>query len=186
MYNYIFTDGACIKNGKPNVKASFAAIVGDVVVKGFVSNKELKIENDVIIETDKIINPSNNRAELYGIIFGFIYMLNLLDKNRNIIELSVEIVKDGDIPPLDDLYDFNILYSDSLITVNTINKWYNNREKNNTLSEFKNLDLLNIMMYLYRKIDNIKSMHVRSHKKNTNSIYIMNNLVDKYASSLLG
>lgn len=142
---YIFTDGACINNGKCNSKASFSVYVENNIIIGLV--KEFEYEYNILTNelncNEKLIRPSNNRAELLAIIYGLIYIIH--KKNENIE-----------------------LYSDSLISIKTINEWYENRKKKNTLHEFKNLDLISIIMKIIEiiKINNIiQCKHIRSHSK---------------------
>jgi ribonuclease HI len=127
-------------------------------------NNELQINENVPIQ------PSNNRGELLAIIHAMLLIHSSTITNC-------------------------ILYSDSLICINTINTWYDNRKKKNTLDKFKNLDLLNIMMNLkYKIIDkkiNVSYVHVRSHQKqpkDTDESFIIwkgNNEVDLLANSAL-
>lgn len=162
----IFTDGACRNNGKNNSRASFAVYVGNKIIRGIVKPYIYSISdnNDLHIIENQQINPSNNRGELLAIIYGLLYILNNTDKEY-------------------------ILYSDSLICINTINIWYFNREKKGTINEFKNLDLIQIIMDLIKKIKQsdkkINCLYVRGHQKNKDIIYIGNNIADKYASEIL-
>lgn len=171
MSVYIFTDGSCKKNGNIEAKASFAVYVDSVIIRGIVEAKEYTLNNNKLMTIDNIINPSNNRGELLAIIHGLLYILN------------------------NDISKTYILYSDSLISVNTINIWYKNREKNGTVSKFKNLDLIEIVMILIKQINattKLTCVYVRAHQKiNKNmsedekKICIGNNIVDYYANNLL-
>jgi len=150
---YIFTDGGCTKNGKKNAKASFGVYINNMVYTGYVmpyeyklSKTDMSIDRNITCTNTKYILPSNNRGELLGIIYGLLYLINNY-------KISIEYT----------------LYSDSLISINTINKWYNNREKKNTLHMFKNIDLVTIMMILYRHCKtlgiNITCKHILAHTK---------------------
>jgi ribonuclease HI len=145
----IYTDGAASNNGKVNVVASFSAIVFEKIIRGYVMPYNYELVN--IENTYKLINndiktmPSNNRGELLGITYA---LLELLNREPQDIKL----------------------YSDSLISVNTINLWYSKRKEDNTLNVLKNLDLLDIIMDLINILKqrkfNISFIHINSHQKN--------------------
>jgi ribonuclease HI len=170
----LFTDGACINNGKASAKASFAVYIDNKIIRGYVEPYEYELSStNELVCTNKNIIPSNNRGELLGIIYGFKYIYNLEQLNPSLPKKEY------------------ILYSDSQICIKTINEWYKNREKKGTLHEFKNLDLITIMMILYKKI-NIICIHTKAHtqlklcKTDTEKlIWNGNNIVDKYASEIL-
>lgn len=165
---FIFTDGACTGNGKKTAKASWVVYIHNkLIIRGMVQPYEYFLSDDTLMVNEKHVNPTNNRGELLAIIFALSY-INKYGKGEN-----------------------SIIYSDSLITVNTINVWYNNRKKNNTLHEFKNLDLINIIMSLYDE-SIVKCHHVMAHRKFNESfdedetvIWNGNNIADKYATHLL-
>lgn len=166
----VFTDGGCIGNGKANAKASYAVYIGDMIVRGSVMPYEYTYTCNGLICTNKTISPSNNRGELLSLIRAFIEILK-----RDETEY--------------------IVYSDSQICVKTINEWYPNRLRKGTVHEFKNLDLVEIMMLLYNKIKTEKQIsivHTRGHQKISNGmsdyqkkIINGNDIVDRYASSVL-
>jgi ribonuclease HI len=194
----IYSDGGCINNGQKNAKAAFSSLINNTVITGYVLPYEyLLCDNELHVNKNVYINPSNNRAELLGIIHVFLYIIKLndsqIDDNQNNNDNNnVNKDKKNDNGQSGDEY---VLYSDSLICVKTINEWYNNREKKNTLHEFKNLDLINIVMLLYRKINALSCLickHTNSHKKCLptfteieKKIWYGNYLVDKYANELL-
>lgn len=166
MKLYIFTDGGCTKNGKVNARAAYAMLIHEQIYTGYVLPYKYLLDDNNVLRFDKSVSiaPSNNRGELLGIIMGMLMM------------------KQGEY----------ILYTDSMISVKTINEWYIKREKNNTLHEFKNIDLLTIMMKLYRQHSNITCVHIRGHTKCLSSftkaeknIWYGNYLVDKYVNLLL-
>lgn len=145
---YIFTDGGCTKNGMENAKASFSVYFNDHIYTGYVLPYEYELSETYALTINKnnYITPSNNRGELLGIIYGLLY-------------LSKHYTTDTKY----------VLYSDSLISINTINKWYAARERKNNTYIFKNIDLVTIMMILYRyckslNID-IECIHTRGHTK---------------------
>lgn len=171
----VFTDGGCIKNGKKNAKASYAVYMNNTIIRGHVMPYEYVYDGKLICNTTEV-TPSNNRGELLALIHAFI---EILKECKNSIDKSNDYV----------------VYSDSQICVKTINEWYPNRLKKGAIHEFKNLDLIKILMDLFnhiKSICNIKVEHTRSHQKihtdttlEQKKIIGGNNIVDKYASELL-
>lgn len=168
---FVFTDGGCIRNGKKDAKASYSVYIDNYIVRGHVMPYEYTCDaNNILSNNTNYISPSNNRGELLSLIVAFIEIL----KNKE---------------------DNFIVYSDSQICVKTINIWYPSRLKKGTTHEFKNLDLIKIMMNLYDKIKltkKIEIIHIRGHQKikenmteNEKKIISGNELVDKYASEIL-
>lgn len=166
----VFTDGGCIGNGKKNAKASFAVYMNNTIYRGHVKPYEYIMQNNkLIVNTEKSILPSNNRGELLSIIYAFL-----------------EIIKSNNTQKY-------MLFSDSMICVKTINIWYENRLRKGTTNQFKNPDLINIMMTLYNQVkDFVSVIHTRGHQKITKSttesekiIINGNNIVDQCAASLL-
>lgn len=175
----VFTDGGCYNNGKINAKASYAVYIDNCIIRGHVMPHEYKcIEETIgdkkiyILECDKEtkVMPSNNRGELLSLIYAFI---EILKKEETTF----------------------IVYSDSQICVKTINEWYESRLRKGTVSAFKNLDLVEILMNLYYTIKACKSInivHIRGHQKiipnmseEQKKILGGNDIVDKYASDTL-
>lgn len=184
---FIFTDGGCTANGRENSKASFASYfikTNDMVsisnkekfiIRGYVLSFEYAYDENTnnIYITTQYIKPSNNRGELLAIIHALLYIIDNIDKYNEKITI----------------------YSDSLICVRTINEWYDKRLKKGTINEFKNFDLIKILMNLVNKLKrriNIEIKHVKSHQKITNNMSIeqkniinSNNIVDKHCIDLL-
>lgn len=166
----VFTDGGCIGNGKSNAKASYAVYMNDTIIRGNVMPYEYMYGSDGLVCNNKQVSPSNNRGELLSLIHAFIEILN------------------------NEVNDY-IVYSDSQICVKTINEWYPNRLRKGTVHEFKNLDLVQILMDVYNKVKercNIKIVHTRGHQKISKNmtdeqkkIIGGNDIVDRYASSVL-
>lgn len=166
----IFTDGGCINNGKKNARASYAVFMNNSIIRGHVMPFEYIYESNILSCNSTPINPSNNRGELLSLIRAFIEILSNPES------------------------DFTV-FSDSQICVKTINEWYPNRLKKGTIHEFKNLDLIKIMMKLFYSIKEnktIKIIHTRGHQKITNNmsseqkkIIGGNDIVDKHASIIL-
>ena len=174
---YIFTDGACSNNGKKKSVASFAVYIDSMIIRGYVMSNEYTIDDNYkLSNTDIQVRPSNNRGELLAIVHALIYIVNDFMKNNTKNNYT--------------------LYSDSLISIRTINEWYYSREKKGTTHEFKNFDLIKIIMSLIKKIKfdmniELNCLHVRSHQKRKNTfsetekmIWEGNFIVDKYAEQL--
>jgi ribonuclease HI len=168
----IFTDGGCVGNGRKHARAAYAVYNGTYIIRGHVMPNVYKYVGDKLVTTDEYIQPSNNRGEILAIIMCFIDLLENIGNERNVS-----------------------IYSDSYITIKTITSWYENRVKKNTLHELKNLDLLNILMYLYSnvtKVYSVRLVHVRGHQKITNNsskkeieIINGNNLADSHCTEML-
>lgn len=166
----VFTDGGCIGNGKYNAKASYAVYIDDTIIRGHVMPYEYVYGPEGLVCNNKPVSPSNNRGELLSLVHAFMEILNR------------------------DIDDY-IVYSDSQICVKTINEWYPNRLKKGTVHEFKNLDLVQIMMGIYNKVKErccIKVIHTRGHQKiiknmsdEQKKIISGNDIVDRYASGVL-
>ena len=190
---YSFSDGGCNNNGKKNAIASYCSMLIDgktrQVLKGLVQPYKYNINFDQSIEDSNTlhpfisidesikISPSNNRGELLGIIYCLAQLY---------IESIAESINDTIVE----------LYSDSLICVNTFNKWLPNRRLANTAHEMKNYDLICIAEQLLLKITpkykSIKLIHVKSHQKRPSGenkkklfIWMGNEFVDKECSALL-
>lgn len=198
---FCFSDGGCINNGKKNAKASFCSVFIDgkekQVVKDLVKPYKyyLNDENIVFGENGEInsigselpillvdesikIAPSNNRGELLGIIYSLSQLLNRClceDVNKNTVEI----------------------YTDSLICVNTFNKWLPDRKKNNTAHELKNYDLIIIAEFfldeITKKYKSVNIIHIKSHQPRPHEnegtrklfIWLGNQFADKHCSILL-
>ena len=155
-----FTDGGCINNGKKNAKASFCSIAVDgtnkYIISGLVQpnqyyldetkitfNEDGKIinmaemsytENPYIkIDNTIKINPSSNRGELLGLVHCFIQLV-CMGLNSNMSNNYVEI------------------YTDSLLCVNTFNKWLLTRQKNNTTHKMKNIEIHLLLILILSQV----------------------------------
>ena len=148
--NFAFTDGGCSKNGKKNAVASFSALIEGVTVRGIVKPFEYKfvdeknLEKGICIQNVKV-QPSNNRGELLGLVYGFLSLL---------IEGAC-----GEIN----------VWTDSKICVNTLLTWLPNRLKKGTEKELKNFDLIMIAWKLLNALRNqaiiVNIHHINSHTK---------------------
>ena len=160
---YIFTDGGCKSNGKKNAKAAYSVLfTKDQESPFFLFNK-----------TKGLSDPSNNKAELYGIKVAFKTIFENVDlfKKRNII-----------------------ICTDSMYSIKCIDTWSKNWSKNNWKNskgeDVKNQDIIKEILYYKEKISNldIKTIikHVFSHTKAPEdksslqyTIWEGNNIVDE-------
>ena len=200
-----FTDGGCINNGKKNAKASFCSIAVDgtnkYIISGLVQPNQYYLDETKITfnEDGKIIdmagmsytenpyinfdntikiNPSSNRGELLGLVHCFIQLV-CMGLNSNMSNNYVEI------------------YTDSLLCVNTFNKWLLTRQKNNTTHKMKNIDLITIADIFFKQLKliykSVKLLHTKSHQpkpdpsKGTKDLFIWlgNNAADEQCSQVL-
>ena len=207
-----FTDGGCINNGKKNAKASFCSIAVDgtdkYIISGLVQpnkyyldetkitfnedgkiidmvdNEDGKIDNDIkintIIKIDNTIkiNPSSNRGELLGLVHCFIQLV-CMGLNKDMSNNYIEV------------------YTDSLLCVNTFNKWLLTRQENNTTHKMKNIDLITIADIFLKQLKliykSVKLLHTKSHQpkpdpsKGTKALFIWlgNTAADEQCSLVL-
>jgi ribonuclease HI len=171
---YLFTDGSSLKNGKKNCTARYGYILakkyGDLneIYYGDdnVPNVSLKLENGEIYETNIITAPTNNRAELLGMIFGLISASSKTDDILNI-------------------------YSDSQYVIKSITIWIPNWIKTNQYENRPNHDLFVILMHFLNickeKYKTVKFHHVYSHTKRSSAsddfIWRGNDMVDKLCTT---
>ena len=163
---YIFTDGGCKSNGKKNAKAAYSVFfTKDPNSPFFCFNK-----------TKSLSDPSNNKAELYGIKVVFKTISKNIDlfKNKNII-----------------------IYSDSMYSIKCIETWSKNWIKNNWKNskgeDVKNQDIIKEILEYKENLDiKISLKHVFSHTKAPvdksslqYTIWEGNNIVDENIKNLL-
>jgi ribonuclease HI len=169
---YIFTDGGCKRNGNRNPTAAYSVF--------FTENSDSPLFQ--FNTTQQIFTePTNNRAELSGILYIFktVYENKTLFQNQNII-----------------------ICTDSMYSINCIEKWSKNWLSNNWKNakgqEVKNKELIREILNYHNDIKNntgltIKFKHIFSHTAapsdtNTLSYYLWfgNNKVDENINKLLG
>lgn len=165
---YIFSDGNCKSNGKKYAKAGYSVF--------FTDDKGSEFYN--LNKTELITSePTNNKAELSGI--KYIY--------KTILE-NQELFKNKR----------NIICTDSLYSINCIDKWSKNWKKNGWKNskgeEVKNKNLIQEILNMRDMIDDkikIKFKHILSHTKeplNKNSLewllWYGNNRVDTNINKL--
>jgi len=166
---YIFTDGACSKNGKPGARASYAAIIGtgdEIIgnayesVSGLVVDQAYVAVDPAVPEkgftvSDGFVAASNNRGELLGIISALLMVINHASA-----KVPAEAVLFSET-----VYE---IVSDSRISLMTLLEWLPNRRATNTTHKLKNMDLLTIAEALLaraRERARIELVHVHSHRK---------------------
>src|SRR5579885_1004383 len=125
----VFTDGACTNNGYHNAKAGIGI---------HFPNKELPDINKVIKQ-----NPTNQRAELYGILLALYYIEKILGIEGKKI----------------------ILKTDSEYCINCLTKWIGAWKKNNWTKKdgekVKHKEIISRIDRYIQKYD-IELEHVRS------------------------
>jgi uracil-DNA glycosylase len=155
-----FSDGACIRNGRLDARAGFAAVVAGgqfagVVVRGEVrpTEYELRAAGGADAADWRLCHvaggaqpatPSNNRGELMGIIYCILVCL------RGCAVGPVEIV------------------SDSAVAIKTLTEWLPSRLAKNTERELKNFDLVwvawQLLGALRAQAASVTFTHVHSHR----------------------
>lgn len=146
---FYFTDGSCINNGKKDAKAGFGLVVFSaykprVLMSGKVLPGTYSFTNCLKVDKSNIINPSNNRGELLGLIFAFMSIkYEYIGRNVNIC-------------------------TDSKYCIDTFTKWYHSKKKKGIENTMKNIDMIEICMQLQQEIKimgaNITFTHVPSHR----------------------
>jgi ribonuclease HI len=157
----IFTDGGCSDNGGKNPVASYAYVI-------FSDGKEIHRESGLVVQgVHGDEKPSNNRGELFAIL----YALEYADK-YNLSNVT--------------------LYSDSKISVNTINEWYNTWITKGIVNKKANAKLITAVMNIYGRLKNITVLHCRAshgHEPDESDpsymIWYGNDICDKMCSQRL-
>jgi len=150
-----FSDGSCSNNGKPDARASYAAVLiggpfGKSILRGEVAPMEYELLHDAVPEQGlhtrggTLVAPSNNRGEYLGFIYCMIGAIRGRALGR------VEII------------------SDSKITVQTMLEWLPNRLKKGTERGLKNFDLVMVAWELLKRLRaqaaSVVITHTNSHK----------------------
>ena len=170
---YIFTDGACSKNGKPGARASYAAIIGtgdEIIGNAYKSVSGLVVDQAYVAVdpaapekgftvSDGFVAASNNRGELLGIISALLMVINHAPATVPAVAPAEAVVFSETV------YE---IVSDSRISLMTLLEWLPNRRATNTTHKLKNMDLLTIAEALLaraRERARIELVHVHSHRK---------------------
>lgn len=139
---YVFTDGGCKKNGKSDAVAGYSV---------FFTDNEDSILYKFNTTKNILKDPTNNKAELSGIK----YVFQTIDEN-------IDVFKNKNI----------VICTDSMYSINCIEKWAKNWQKNNWLNAkgepVKNQDIIKKIISLKEKLTDtvqIKFKHVFSHLK---------------------
>ncbi len=169
---FIFTDGGCYRNGKPDCKAAYSVL--------FTENPESIMYK---FNTTRMVikDPSNNKAELSAIK----YVYRTIYENTDVFE-NKKIV----------------ICSDSMYSINCITKWSSNWIKNNWKNSkgehVKNQDIIKKIIDYKKTIGEseknieIEFKHLFSHTQEPNDknsqayfLWYGNNYVDKNISKIL-
>lgn len=144
-----FTDGSSLSNGKINSKSGFST---------YFPYRNIKIS--VTIHGD---NPTNNRAELKGILESY-KQAYIIDPERK---------------------KTLIIYTDSMLCVNSLSKWLTGWKKQNWLKSdnkpVKNIDLLKLIDAEQSKRYH-EYRHVKAHTGKKDWISLQNEIADKLAT----
>ena len=178
-----FSDGSCPRNGAPDARASFAAIItgghfGACIVRGEVQPFTYEFVDDDNPErgvqaTGTPAVPTNNRGELLGIIYCL--LAALLGRAAGRFELI----------------------SDSKISVQTLLEWLPGRRRKGTAHQLKNYDLVVLAERLLAQVraatGAVALTHTRSHQREPAAsasarerfVWRGNDLADKHAEAVL-
>lgn len=178
----VFADGAASKNGRAGAAAGYSAVLvggpfgesfatctilsGPVAPRGYALADPLDPARGCCL-TEAPALPSNNRGELLGVVYG---LLGLLAAGVSRAEL----------------------FSDSLITVRTLNEWLPARKRKRTEEQLANYDLVSIadraLSALREGGAEIVLTHVRGHQRDpgpadarARSLWVGNGLADLHA-----
>ena len=134
----VFTDGACLNNGKKNPIGAIGIFYSDT-----------NVDNLGQIIADDTIKITNQTMELLAVIKA----LQVIDKK----------IQDNIINP-----NIIYIYTDSTYIINSMTKWYPNWIKNNWLNSknkpVENKELIQLLYELKNKYITIFK-HIRSHQK---------------------
>lgn len=160
----IFTDGGCIDNGGKNPSASWSFVV-------FNNGSELYKNFAKVVQGQYGQElPSNNRAEWTAILRALEYI--------EFKDIKADIT----------------IYTDSMLAVNTINKWYASWVAKNIVNKKANPVLITEVMNLYHKLSvghSIKVKHCKAHQSEPDKsspdwfIWKGNDICDKLCTALL-
>ena len=150
----VYTDGACINNGKSNAKCSIG-----------------------------IHFPKNNFKQIPDIS----KLLNVQKASNNVAELTaikdaLEIIREHKI-----LSQVN-LYTDSMYSKNTIEKWYPSWVKQNIVHKKKNSKLITELYKVYSAVNehnNINLVYIKAHTGFQDEDSIGNSIADELATKAL-
>jgi ribonuclease HI len=165
---FVFTDGSCCGNGKIHSTAGIGIYIPSLEVK--ISESLNTALSSVCIQNSK---NTNQRAELAAIL----KVLDILSKSNALIE---------------DVSSNIEIYSDSMYSINCVTKWYKAWEKNGWLNSTSkpvvNRDIIEPIIDILKKSNNVKFCYVRAHTKEppiTSSEYFLwngNDTADKLAT----
>jgi len=154
--------------------------------------------NDLIVFTDgsTINNGKKNAKAGFGVYWPYLNHLSgsytlpnneVQTNNRAEYRACIQALKQADeIDP--NRNKKLIIYSDSMLLINSMTKWIYTWRKNNWKKADKNpvlnqdlLEILSSYIIGSTKIRNINWIHVQSHTGNTDWISVQNDIVDKLA-----
>lgn len=154
---YVYTDGACTKNGSKDAVAGIGIFFGENDPRN-VSQKITDL--NIISENEK---QTNNIAEL-----GAIYYLYKLIENDLTHGKKIGIV------------------TDSQYAIWCVSSYGKKCEENNWKKDIPNKELVKTTYNLYKNNKNIKFYHIKSHTQKTDIHSIGNDWADKLANNAIG
>ena len=140
----IYTDGACSNNGKKTAKAG----VG-IHCKLFEVSEKFPFNNH-----------TNNRAELYAIL----YALNIIQKNK-----------------FTKKYEEILIYTDSEYSIKSCTKWIHSWVKNNWKKPVKNREFIEPIYSILKENPRIKLIHIKAHTGYQDEDSVGNDIADQLA-----
>lgn len=182
-YNYINNNNQCIKC--QHESCNYYAIYNYENENSGKYCKNHKLDNMDILINYFIYEPTNIRAEGFGILYSLIYIkLILVDKiieknelNKKLNITSINNIKDSiKVINKDKTNDYNykfLIITDSEFWINVITKWCNNWVKKNQYLDKKNIDIILYINYYLYLLNNEKILidfkFVRGHSDKNNS-----------------
>lgn len=168
---YIYSDGGRRANGKHNAKAGYSVFFTDDKTSPFYNFNTTRLVSS---------NPTNNKAELSGIKCIF-----------KIINENLDLFKD---------YNNLVICTDSMYSINCLEKWYKswikNNWKNSRGEDVKNQDIIKKILEYKNTIEmtsiTLKFKHVFSHTREPSDktslqykLWHGNNRVDENINKIL-
>ena len=154
----IFTDGACINNGKKNAKAGIGVYFG---------------KNDSRNISERITGKqSNNTAELKAIIKAYEILKDEIDNNE-----SIHIYSDS-VYAIRACGEYGLKMSHK--------NWKRRNMKTKQLEYIPNHELVKLAFNLFQNKHYVKLIHVKAHTKNMDELSLGNAEADRLANEAIG
>jgi ribonuclease HI len=141
---YVFTDGACSKNGRKNSSAGIGVFFNAFDSRNV--SEELTDSVKRFFKNDEVSSkPTNNKAELMAILRA-LYILQDELENKKLVKV----------------------YTDSMYSIRCLTTWYKNWEKNGWVNakgkSVLNKEIIQTILKFMRKFENqISFAYVKAH-----------------------